>query len=291
MATTTTRNRALLVGAVVVLAAVGVALWLFFGGTEPDAVDATTALEQADGASGSDDPSDETATGQQPAAEPSTTDADASAEPDGPSSEQDGTATDSAVGAGDPGTGGSVGVAGQWTVDTGAIDFSREDGTGTFVGFRIEEELSTIGSTEAVGRSPAVAGSLTIEDATVSSASFAGDMAELTTDDPRRDDRARGALGDGTVAFELTEPIDLGEVPDVDETVEVEATGELTINDVTDEVTVPLTASLSESGLLVVTSSFEVALSDHDVEAPSAPIVLSVADVATVEVQLFLSRS
>ena len=52
----------------------------------------------------------------------------------------------------------------------------------------------------------------------------------------------------------------------------------------------PLEATLSQSGVLVVTSSFEVTLSEYDVEAPSAPIVLSVSDVATVEVQLFLTN-
>lgn len=40
---------------------------------------------------------------------------------------------------------------------------------------------------------------------------------------------------------------------------------------------------------MVVTGSVDVALSDFDVTAPTAPIVLSVADTATVELQLYLS--
>lgn len=38
-----------------------------------------------------------------------------------------------------------------------------------------------------------------------------------------------------------------------------------------------------------VTGTFDIVLADHNVEAPSAPIVLSVADSGTVELQLFLS--
>src|SRR5690606_5742180 len=38
-----------------------------------------------------------------------------------------------------------------------------------------------------------------------------------------------------------------------------------------------------------VTGSVDVAPSDFDVTAPTAPIVLSVADTATVELQLYLS--
>ena len=68
------------------------------------------------------------------------------------------------------------------------------------------------------------------------------------------------------------------------------AAGELTVNGVTRPLTVPMKGSLSDGGLLVLTSSFEVVLADHDVTAPRAGPVLSVADVATVEIQLFLTR-
>ena len=44
------------------------------------------------------------------------------------------------------------GVSGLWTVNTSIGEFSYEDSTGTFVGFRVDEELAGIGSTTAVGR-------------------------------------------------------------------------------------------------------------------------------------------
>lgn len=257
------RSRLLVIG-VVALVAVAGALWFLLGGDEPDAVDASAALDQADAADTPTDGADDAATDDTPTAA-----ADPSA-----------TATDAPAGA-----------SGTWTVDTEAVAFSFADGTGSFLGFRIDEELSSIGATEAVGRTPVVEGELTLADATVTAAVFGGDARALVTDDSRRDDRARAALGDGRLAFELTAPIELDAPPAPGDTVSADATGDLTVNGVTREVTVPLEASLSDSGTLVVTSSFDVSLADHDVEAPSAPIVLGVSDVATVEVQLFLTRA
>jgi hypothetical protein len=51
------------------------------------------------------------------------------------------------------------GVDGRWTVDTaiGAV----ADGSGTFVGYRVQEQLATIGATEAVRRTSSVTGSIT----------------------------------------------------------------------------------------------------------------------------------
>lgn len=43
--------------------------------------------------------------------------------------------------------------------------------------------------------------------------------------------------------------------------------------------------------MITVTGAFEVTLAGYGVTAPSAPIVLSVADTATVELQLYLTRS
>jgi hypothetical protein len=54
-------------------------------------------------------------------------------------------------------------------------------------------------------------------------------------------------------------------------------------------VDVVLQAAVIETGLLI-TGSTDVMLSDYGVEVPSAPIVLSVSDVATVEWQLFLVK-
>ncbi|HEY7736102.1 MAG TPA: hypothetical protein VH813_04850 [Candidatus Limnocylindrales bacterium] len=50
-------------------------------------------------------------------------------------------------------------LAGRWTVDPSVGSFA--DFSGTFVGYRIREELAGVGAQEAVGRTPAVSGTLT----------------------------------------------------------------------------------------------------------------------------------
>lgn len=51
-------------------------------------------------------------------------------------------------------------VEGTWSVDTSIGEFSYDDSTGTFVGVRVDVELTGIGSTTAVGRTPDVSGTI-----------------------------------------------------------------------------------------------------------------------------------
>ena len=67
------------------------------------------------------------------------------------------------------------------------------------------------------------------------------------------------------------------------------AVGDLTINGVTNQVTIPIEAKLVE-GLIIVTGSTDVAFADYDVDTPSAPVVLSVEDRGIMEFQLWFSR-
>ena len=184
------------------------------------------------------------------------------------------------------------GLDGAWTVDTSIGEFSFEESTGTFVGFRVKEELSGIGSTTAVGRTPAVSGSLVIEGSTISEVAIEADMTQLTTNDSRRDDRAQGALNTSTnptATFVLTEPITLDDTAFAGEAVSLDATGELTINGVTQSVTFPLQAQLVENTIVVV-GSLDVTFADYGVAVPSAPIVVSAEDHGPVELQLFFTR-
>lgn len=181
---------------------------------------------------------------------------------------------------------------GAWRVDTSVGSFSVTQTTGTFVGFRIDEELSTIGAAEAVGRTPEVTGTITIDGRTLTDATVTADLTAIESDQPRRDGRIQDALQTDEfpdATFTLTEPVDLGTVPVRDERVTVQATGDLTIHGITREVTVPLEAVWTDE-LVVVTGSLDVVLADHGVTPPSAPMVVSVADTATVELQLFLTR-
>lgn len=185
------------------------------------------------------------------------------------------------------------GVSGTWNVDTSIGEFSYEDSTGTFAGFRVAEELSGVGSVTAVGRTPEVAGSLEIDGTTVQAATITADMTALTTNDSRRDDRARDALETDQfpeATFVLTSPIDLGEEASSGDPVAVEAAGDLTIHGVTKPVTFPLDAQLVD-GTIVVTGTVDVVFSDYGVELPTAPIVLSIEDDGQIELQLFFTRA
>jgi len=194
-------------------------------------------------------------------------------------------AADQAAAAGD--------VSGTWNVDTSIGEFSFEDSTGTFAGFRVDEELSGVGSVTAVGRTPEVTGTLEIDGTTVRAATITADMTALTTDDSRRDGRARDALETDQfpeATFVLTSPIELGAEATSGQPVAVEAAGDLTIHGVTKPVTFPLEAQLVD-GTIVVTGTLDVVFSDYGVELPTAPIVLSIEDNGQIELQLFFTRS
>jgi polyisoprenoid-binding protein YceI len=183
--------------------------------------------------------------------------------------------------------------AGTWSVDTSIGEFSYEDSTGTFVGFRVEEELTGIGSTAAVGRTPEVSSTLTIEGTTVTSVTIEADMTAITTNESRRDDKVQSALDTGefpTATFVLTEPIDLGDAAAAGETVSVNATGELTVHGVTTPVTIPLDAQLVGDNIVVV-GSLDIVFADYGVSVPSAPVVLSAEDEGVVELQLFFAAA
>ena len=190
-------------------------------------------------------------------------------------------------------SGGVDAIDGTWTVDTQTGDFDYESATGTFAGFRVDEELSSIGSTTAVGRTGDVSGEAEIDGTTLTAATFEVDLTTITTNESRRDDKVQQALDTGeypTATFTLTEPIDLGDDAATGAAVDVTATGDLTIHGVTRQVEIPLQARLVD-GTVVVVGSLDLTFSDYEVDVPQSPVVLSVDDHGTLELQLLLTRS
>jgi polyisoprenoid-binding protein YceI len=186
---------------------------------------------------------------------------------------------------------GATGIAGTWAVDTSIGEFSFDDSTGTFVGFRVEEELSGIGSTTAVGRTPEVTGSMAIDGTTVTAVSIEANMDAIVTNDSRRDDNARGALDTDefpTATFVLSQPIELGADAATGAPVQVTAIGDLTIHGTTLPVEIPLEAQLVD-GVVVVVGSVDVVFADYGVSVPSAPVVVSAEDHGIIELQLFFT--
>jgi polyisoprenoid-binding protein YceI len=185
------------------------------------------------------------------------------------------------------------GIEGSWVVDTETGKFDFESATGTFAGFRIEEELASIGSTTAVGRTGDVTGSITIEGTTLTAASFEVDMTTITTNESGRDDRVQEALetaDNPTGSFTLTDPVELGDGAASGEPVAVTALGDLTIHGVTRQVAIPLEAQLVDD-TVVVTGSLDITFSDFEVDVPDSQVVVSVKDHGVMELQLLLARA
>ena len=183
-------------------------------------------------------------------------------------------------------------VSGQWTVDAETGEFDYESATGSFVGFRIEEVLSSIGSTTAVGRTGDVSGALTIDGSALTAASFDVDMTTITTEESRRDDNVQDALETGdfpTATFTLTEPVELGAGAATGDAVSVTAAGDLTIHGVTQSVSIPIEAQLVGDTIVVV-GSIDIVFADYDVAVPESQIVVSVEDEGVLELQLLFTR-
>jgi polyisoprenoid-binding protein YceI len=270
------RRRWLLIGLTAALL-LAVALVWYLGRDTPGAVDTQAAIDAAqaqdDPAGVGDDGGADAGTGD--ATEGESDAADDPADTDG--------VTDPA----------NDDLSGTYRVDRDAVAYDFDAGTGSFVGFRIDEELSTVGATTAVGRTPEVDGTVVLDGTELVEASVTAGLTALRTDIAQRDNRVQGALDTAThptATFELTEPVDLGTIPPVGEPVSVTASGEFTLHGITRPVTVALDAVvLSGVSALLVTGSFDVELADHGIVAPSAPIVVSVADTGTVELQLYLA--
>jgi polyisoprenoid-binding protein YceI len=172
-------------------------------------------------------------------------------------------------------------------IPSGAWNIDQE---GTVVGYRIAEELASIGGATAVGRTSEVTGTLVLDGAAITEVSVAVDMTSLASNDNRRDRqlRTRGLQTDQfpEATFMLDEPIDLGTVPAVGVPISATANGTLTLHGVSQSVTIVLDAQLLDATTIVVVGSTEVVLADYDIEPPVGFGVVSVADSGLFEFQL-----
>ncbi|MBU1227338.1 MAG: YceI family protein [Actinobacteria bacterium] len=172
------------------------------------------------------------------------------------------------------------GIEGAWSLSG--------DGT-SYVGYRVQEELASIGAKTAVGRTPLVEAALTVEGDRVTSVIVDADLSGLASDDSRRDGAIRRqGLETSTfpsAGFTLTAPITLPAGAASGEPIEVTGAGDLTLHGVTRPVEVALEAQLVD-GRIVVVGSLPILFDDFDIEKPSALGVLSVDDHGLMELLL-----
>jgi polyisoprenoid-binding protein YceI len=171
---------------------------------------------------------------------------------------------------------------------------SMDDFSASWAGYRVQEALVGIGGHVAVGRSPKVTGSMTLQGAVVKNVSIAVDMTALVSDDPSRDDQLRHqAIATDqfpTSKFELTSPLDLGSLPADGTTVKATATGNLTLHGTTKPVTIALQA-VRKGGIIAVTGSMQVTFSDFGFQGPSSAVVLSVKSFGIMEFHLLFTHA
>lgn len=274
-------NAKIVVSVVAVLAVLGVGAALYYLNrpvAEEASIDnALTALEDSE-----DEGTEAPATG---------TEGSVTTRPDAPRPEA------TSAGATEPSAGENTTAvddpSGTWAVDTGIGEFNFADATSTFVGFRVAEELSTVGETEAVGRTPSVSGELTIAGSELSAATIEADFTLIASDIPNRDgamQRAMNVAEHPTGTFTLTDPVDFGGVPVEGETITFSAVGDLTVNGITNPVELEMEAQVAEGNILVVGRT-PVVFADYDITAPQAGPVVAIADNGTVELQLWFSRA
>ena len=181
-------------------------------------------------------------------------------------------------------------ITGTWSVDKTIGSFGIDESTSSFVGFRIQEVLGRgIGEVTAVGRTPLVDGTINFVEGSLTKAEIIADLTELRTDRSMRDSKVQSALNTSThpnAVFILNETIPINNMKMIDSTVP----GSLTVNGLTNQIEVELQGQLVGQ-IMTVVGKFEVALSDYEVEAPSAPVVVSVEDTAIVEFQLFFIKA
>lgn len=176
------------------------------------------------------------------------------------------------------------------TIDTTAAVVEAQDGTwtvgeGSFAGYRVEEVLRGQDVT-VTGRTEQVTGEVVVADGVLTEAQIEVDMASIATDQPPRDgyfrDQAIDVRKFPTGTFTLTEPADLDGAT-------VQLTGELTIRDVTREVTVDAQVAGS-GGTVQVVGSAPITFTDFGVTAPSLGFV-TVEEDGFVEFDLRLTAS
>jgi polyisoprenoid-binding protein YceI len=156
-------------------------------------------------------------------------------------------------------------------VETAGFDGDWIPTTASEFGYRVEEVLAGVNTT-AVGRSNEIEGLLTISGTTATAVDITVQIANITSDDSRRDGQFTGRIMNAaefpTAVFRITEPIEFGLIPVGDEQVTATAVGELTLRGVTNPVTFEVTAQTTD-GRIGVLGSIPVVFDDYQIPEPS----------------------
>jgi len=189
----------------------------------------------------------------------------------------------------------AVGLDGTWSVDPtiGSFDYDAGDFSGSWVGYRVQEELAGVGGVEAVGRTPDISGTITLQGTTLTAANLGADLTTLRSNESMRDGQLgrQGIQTDQfpTATFVLTTPIELGSLPAEGEQMTVDAVGDLTLHGVTRNVAIPL-GVVRIGDVIGAAGSLTFSWADFGMEQPTSMRVVSLADDVTMELQVFFRK-
>jgi polyisoprenoid-binding protein YceI len=189
----------------------------------------------------------------------------------------------SVVGSSSPASAAPGSLDGTWTLQD----------TNSFVGYRVREKFANLPApTDAVGRTSAVTGSLTVDGLRVTAVDVKADLRQLRSDKEMRDERIRtdGLQSDQfpMAEFTLTDPIVFPSRPAAGTQVTKQAKGTLTLHGVTRNVTITLQARWS-GDQIEVASSLPIVFADYDISTPTT-FLATVEDHGTMELHLFFVK-
>jgi polyisoprenoid-binding protein YceI len=162
----------------------------------------------------------------------------------------------------------------------------------SLIRYRVDESINGFAST-AVGGTNKITGSVTIEGKQVRAAGFTVDTTSFTSDESRRDDQFRGRVMEtakfSTATFNIRAPIVFASVPAEGKTVQLAATGDLTLHGVTRSVTFDLVA-MRKNGRLGVLGTIPIVFADYGIPHPSFATVTT-KDHGELEFIIVLQQS
>jgi polyisoprenoid-binding protein YceI len=158
------------------------------------------------------------------------------------------------------------------TADSGPLAGTWTVGSGSIVGYRVNEVLLGQSQT-AVGRTTSVNGHMTITGTTVTNGTFSVPLATVHSDRPERDGQFDGRIMEvaqyPTATFALTSPIDLTPVSADGVIKHYTAHGNLTLHGTTRAVTFTLAAERRQDGQIEVNGDIPVLFADYNIQNPS----------------------
>lgn len=160
---------------------------------------------------------------------------------------------------------------------------------GSYVQYRVKEQLVGALESDAIGRTESVTGTLEVDGSTISDVTVTANLKTLESDKVRRDEKIRtdGLQSDQfpLSTFVLTDPIELGSVPAKAKTVTADATGDFTLHGITKRVTFPLEGRWDGEAVQVV-GKLPIQFAEYGISPPNIGGFVTVADQGRMEFRL-----